>query len=242
MHTSQTACVAGTYQPLTGQFSCSDAEPRHVPPTAQSSQPPSDAGYFVPISAQSSQTPCSAGTYQPLSAQSSCNDSDSGYFVPTIAQSSQSPCIAGTYQPLTKQSNCMDADPGHYVPTSAQSIQTPCLVGTYNPNSGSISSVYVWMQILLLCSSDWSVEPNSVSRNHNPNVGSSDASECINAERGHFVPTSAQSSQTECLAGPTNLTPARPHALKQIRVIITTTAQFSQTACLAGIQTQIKHL
>ena len=56
------------------------------------------------------------------------------------------------------------------------------------------------MQILVIMF--WSVDQTAcVAGTYNPNVGSSDASECINAERDHFVPTSAQSSQTECLAG-----------------------------------------
>ena len=45
---SQTACSAGSYQPLTGQSSCERLTP-----------------YYVPIDAQSIQTACFAGTYNP---------------------------------------------------------------------------------------------------------------------------------------------------------------------------------
>ena len=63
--TNQTECGLGTYQPLTGQSSCDDA----------------DAGYYVNQMAQTNQTECGLGTYQPLTGQSSCDDADAGYYV-----------------------------------------------------------------------------------------------------------------------------------------------------------------
>ena len=86
--TSQTACLAGTYNPNTGSTSssaCGDA----------------DAGYYVPTTGQSTQTACLAGTYNPNTGSIrsvDCLESIVGYHVPTSGQSIQTACDAGSYQ------------------------------------------------------------------------------------------------------------------------------------------------
>ncbi|HIE75210.1 MAG TPA: hypothetical protein EYP93_03140, partial [Gammaproteobacteria bacterium] len=66
LHTSQLECSIGTYQPSTGQSSCTDAS----------------AGYYVDSTAATAQTACAAGTYQPSTGQSSCLVASPGYYVP----------------------------------------------------------------------------------------------------------------------------------------------------------------
>ena len=153
---TQTACLAGTYQATTGQMAATDA----------------DAGYYVDQTGQSSQTACSAGTYQASTAQSSCDDADAGYYVPVNRSiQSNSMCelepikhiqvrvpaidadagtmlikqvnplklrvLTGTYQSATGQASCYDADAGHYVPTTGQTERNSMSRhGTYQPDTG----------------------------------------------------------------------------------------------------------
>ena len=149
---TQTACLAGTYNPNTSSTSpsaCGDA----------------DAGYYVDStlgSGQPSQTACLAGTYNPntgSTSSSACGDADAGYYVPTTGQSTQlaadagfyvpitgqstqTACLAGTYNPntgSTSSSACGDADAGYYVLSTGQSTQTACLAGTYQATTGQTS-------------------------------------------------------------------------------------------------------
>jgi len=60
---NQTECAPGTYQNMSGQISCNEADP----------------GYFVLDSASTTQTGCLLGTYQPLPGQSGCLNASAGY-------------------------------------------------------------------------------------------------------------------------------------------------------------------
>ena len=191
--TSQTACLAGTYNPNTGSTSssaCGGADAGYyVDPTlgvGQTSQTAclagtynpntgstsssacgdADAGYYVPTPGQSSQTACLAGTYNPNTGSIrsvDCLESIVGYYVPTSGQSSQTACAAGTYQAATAQSSCDDADLGYYVPATGQSTQTECVIGTYQTLAGQSS--------------------------------------CDEADAGYYVDQIGQSSQSACAAG-----------------------------------------
>ena len=80
---AQSACLAGTYQPNSGQESCLTA----------------DAGYFVASEAAQQQTECALGSYQPDSGQTACLLADAGYYVDTTAATSQTACPSGTTSP-----------------------------------------------------------------------------------------------------------------------------------------------
>tara|TARA_B110000305_G_scaffold237097_1_gene299704 strand:- start:747 stop:3221 length:2475 start_codon:yes stop_codon:yes gene_type:complete len=77
-----TDCPTGTYQPLTGQSSCNEA----------------DAGNYVDYSlgeGQTTQTPCAVGTYNPNSgsiSSSACLASDVGHYVPDSGSPNQTAC------------------------------------------------------------------------------------------------------------------------------------------------------
>ena len=102
---TQTACLAGTYQSATGQDSCDDA----------------DAGSYVPITGQTNQTDCATGTYQATTGQNSCDDADAGSYVPATGQTSQTDCAIGTYQASTVR-----------VPVTMQ-MQVTMLIKQVNP-------------------------------------------------------------------------------------------------------------
>ncbi len=78
---SRTACLAGTYQTLTGQSSCVSC----------------DAGHFCPAGA-SSKTICAGATYSTGGA-SVCSACSAGSF---CVNGIQNPCAAGTYQQLMR--------------------------------------------------------------------------------------------------------------------------------------------
>ena len=79
---TQTACLAGTYNPNTGSTTSTDCVG-------------ADAGHYVDSllgTAQSSQTACSVGTYNPNTGSTTptdCVDADVGYYVDQTGQSTQ---------------------------------------------------------------------------------------------------------------------------------------------------------
>ena len=182
--TSQVECSLGTYQPLTGQSACNDA----------------DAGSFVNLTAQTTQTPCGIGTYQPLSGQSSCDDADAGNYVDQINQSSQIPCGTGTYQPSTGQSSCISASPGHYVDQTGEASQTACSVGYYNPNSGSqdSSDCQDAMYGYFVNQTGQANQTPCGIGTYQPYLGQSS---CFDSDAGSYVNQTAQSSQVPCAIG-----------------------------------------
>ena len=83
---SQTACLAGTYNPSTGSTSsndCMDAAP----------------GFFVENVGSASQQAYQLGYYQPNSGWLSCLMADPGNYVDTLAATAQIACEAGTLIP-----------------------------------------------------------------------------------------------------------------------------------------------
>jgi hypothetical protein len=132
---SQTACLAGTYNPNTGSTASTDCVG-------------ADAGHYVDLAlgiGQSSQTACLAGTYNPntvSTASTDCLGADAGHYVDLalgIGQSSQTACLAGTYNSGTGSTNpadCVVADVGYYVDQPGQPSQTACLAGTYQADTG----------------------------------------------------------------------------------------------------------
>lgn len=185
--TSQTPCLAGTYNPSAGASS-------------QSSCLNSSAGYFVSLPAQNSQTPCQLGTYQPNTGQTNCQNSAPGYFVSSLGQSNQTACSKGTYQPSTGQTSCLASSSGHYVDQIAQSSQIACLAGTYNPQTGSTNETDC-----LDASSGYFVPLPGRAFQSACNIGTyqqlTGQASCIDASQGYYVPTPGQSSQTICPAG-----------------------------------------
>ena len=103
---SQTACLAGTYNPNTGSTSssaCGDA----------------DAGSLCSNylgTGQSSQTACLAGTYNPNTGSTASTDCVMQMQVTMLIKQvnpAQTACLAGTYNPntgSTSSSDCLDAD------------------------------------------------------------------------------------------------------------------------------------
>ena len=93
---SQTACLAGTYNPSTGSTTSTDCLV-------------ADPGHYVDSllgTAQSSQTACAVGTYNPNTGSTTstdCVEADIGYYVDQTGQSTQVQCQAG-YTTLTTRS------------------------------------------------------------------------------------------------------------------------------------------
>ena len=100
---SQTACLAGTYQPSTGQTSCDDA----------------DAGCYVDQTGQSTQTACLAGKYNPNTGSTSisaCVDAGVGYYVDSslgTGQSTQTSCVKGKSTITTGSTSYLQCLPDH---------------------------------------------------------------------------------------------------------------------------------
>ena len=65
---TQTACLAGTYNPSTGSTTSTDCIS-------------ADSGHYVDQPGQPSQTACLAGTFQASTGQTSCDDADTGHYV-----------------------------------------------------------------------------------------------------------------------------------------------------------------
>ena len=130
--TSQTACLAGTYNPNSGSTTSTDCLDASI-------------GHYVDSSlgtGQTSQTACLAGTYNPNSSSTTstdCLDASGGHYVYTTGQSTQLACSKGTYQPLTAQSTCNVADIGSYVSAVGQLTQTACPTGQSTITTGSNS-------------------------------------------------------------------------------------------------------
>ena len=210
-----TACAAGTYQPSTGQPSCTDADAGHYvdstgstsqtacaagtyqPSTGQTACLDADAGHYVDSTGSTSQTACAAGTYQPSTGQPSCTDADAGHYVGSTGSTSQTACAAGTYQPSTAQTACLDADAGHYVASTGSTSQTACAAGTYQPSTAQTA--------------------------------------CLDADAGHYVGTTGSTSQTACAAGTYQPSTGQTACLDaDAGHYVASTGSTSQTACAAG--------
>ena len=199
---TQTACLAGTYNPSTGS-------------TNSSACVGADAGYYVALSAgnaQATQTACLAGTYNPSTASNSssaCLDADAGSYVSSTGQSTQTQCSSGTYQATTGQTSCDEAGAGNYVFSVGQSTQIPCPVGTYNPETGSIYSYscidsdeghYVNSSL----GTGQSTQTPCPSGTYSQDAGSTTLSDCIVTDAGHYANSSSgigQTKQNPCSLG-----------------------------------------
>ena len=164
--TTQTACLAGTYNANTGSTSASDCLD-------------ADAGYYVDSTlgaAQTTQTACLAGTYNANTASttsSDCLDASAGHYVDSTAgtaQTTQTACIAGTYNAntgSTTSSDCLDADAGYYVDSTASTAQTACAAGTYQSATGQTSCTDASAGYYVLDSRDHNSNKIASGANHN---------------------------------------------------------------------------
>ena len=132
---SQTACLAGYYQPQEESTSCL----------------PADAGHYVSELASPVQTACEPGTYQPDLASINCLMADTGHFVAGAAAQAQTACALGSYQPNTGTTNCLLAQPGYFVASPGQAFQGQCLLGT---TSGPSAISCAAMPVLNIDNSD----------------------------------------------------------------------------------------
>jgi len=194
----QYQCSPGTYQPGTGQSSCTDASP----------------GHYVSGSGSTAQTPCSPGSFQSSPAQASCPLATPGNFVSIYAAIDQTPaspghyvntsgatgevaCSMGTYQPSMGQTSCLDADAGYYVPSNGASFQTACSPGTYQPSTGQSSCIDASAGYYVLYYNSTSQTPCPVGT-YQPSTG---LSFCIDASPGNYVNTVAATVQSPCDIG-----------------------------------------
>ena len=81
---SQTACNPGTFQPLTGQTGCLDA----------------DVGYYVDASGSATQTPCTPGNWNNITGQIACSPCPAGTY--------------NTNSGSTDVADCILVSPGYY--------------------------------------------------------------------------------------------------------------------------------
>jgi len=215
---SQTECSPGTYQNLSGQISCNDADPgyfvlnsastiqseclqgNYQPLSGQSSCLNASAGYYVTNSGSTNQTACPPGTYNPYIASinsTSCINTSPGYFAANAGSANQTACVPGTFQSNYNQTECIDSSPGFYVSNSGSANQTACSVGTYQPGTNQTNCID---------SSPGYYVPNIGSSNqlicnsgtYQPNYGQSS---CIDSSPGYYVSNSGQTTQSACLEG-----------------------------------------
>ena len=181
----QSPCVAGTYQPQTGQTSCILASP----------------GHYVDLAGQSNQLECESGTYQSGDGQTSCVTANPGYYVSSKGSTMQTPCPSGTYNSKsssTALSDCGEASKGFHVPSEGQSTQT-LFRGTYQPNTGQSNCIEA--SLGTMCLSRRSKKRLVRTRNLSAIEG---AINLYRATPGHYVNKSlgaAQIDQSPCEAG-----------------------------------------
>ncbi len=214
----QTSCSIGTYQPSSAQTTCFAANPGYyVPTTGQANQticsvgtyqPDSgqriclqaDAGHYVPIQGATNQTQCYLGTFQPYGGQWSCTDAAPGHFVATNASISQTACSQGEYQPLSGQISCLQTSSGYYTNIPGSANQQPCLPGYYQPLTGQSGcngaepGFYVENQASIS-------QTACLAGSYNPFALATQASDCMLADFGHFVPLPGSIGQIECNPG-----------------------------------------
>ena len=177
--TSQTLCLAGTFQASTGQTSCGAAQPgSFVASAGATSQTACLAGTFqanagatscgqaqpgnvVANAGSTSQTACLIGTFQPNAGALSCNDAQPGNFVASAGATAQTQCAAGSFQAVTAQSSCGLAQPGFFVPTVGATSQTVCPAGTNSFSSGATSCTAVF-NVTPSAGANGSISPSSV--------------------------------------------------------------------------------
>ena len=164
---------------------------------------------YLPGGGGTSQIECEVGVYQPATGQTTCIDASPGYYVDPsmgVAQTAQIPCLEGTYNAnagSTSPNDCIDADSGYFVDLPGQSYQVACSEGRYQAAKGQSSchpadlGHYVDSSL----GPAQSAQTACLEGTYNANSGSTTPSDCIDADLGHFVELSGQSSQTPCPPG-----------------------------------------
>ncbi len=104
--TSQTQCVAWTFQPATWQTSCTNASAwYYVAWVWATSQTAASAWNYVSSVWANAQTQCAAWTFQPATWQTSCIDSPVGYYVSSIWATAKTAASTWQYQDAIRQSS-----------------------------------------------------------------------------------------------------------------------------------------
>ena len=115
----ETACLRGTYSPLSSSTACTLAS----------------AGYYVSSSGASAQTPCAVGTYSSPRA-SSCSDvCPAGTYKAPLSQCL--PATPGSYSDSGALTPCLR---GTFSSMSGLTVCTSCMPGTFNDATGGNSS------------------------------------------------------------------------------------------------------
>ena len=179
--TYELECLAGTFQPHSGQSFCYEAAP----------------GFYVEFNAAISAEICPIGSYQNQTGQTSCIATPAGHYSDFEGSIDPIPCDVGNYQPLTGQSNCQNSDAGHYVPIEGQAEQTACEAGTYQPGTGMD---HCWRaNVGYYVSQEGATEQADCQPGTYADVRG--LAECKDADPGHYVATNLSVSQSACPPG-----------------------------------------
>jgi len=247
--TSQTACLAGTYQPNSGATTCLSADagsyatgPGATMQTAcnagtfssasgAASCTPASPGNFVGMSGATGQTQCLAGNFQANSGATACDPAAAGNFVDTPGSSTQTQCAAGAYQPNTGSITCIPADAGSYATGPAATMQTACAAGSYSSTSGAATCTPASPGNFVAMSGATG-QTQCMAGSFQTNSG---ATGCDPAGAGNFVAAPGSSTQTQCASGSyqpnTGSTACLP---ADAGSFVDATGAITQTACLAG--------
>jgi hypothetical protein len=154
--TSETACDAGTYDPIGDSASVADclldtpgtyslagaaiatpcAPGTYGDTTGLAACTQADAGYFVAVSEAIAEVPCPGGYYSSTPGSTACQTSPAGDYAPA-ASTSPIPCVAGTYAPAAS-ALCLDDPPGSYSANTAAAA-SPCAPGSYAANTDTLA-------------------------------------------------------------------------------------------------------
>jgi hypothetical protein len=187
--TQQTACVEGTYDPVSGS-------------TTSSACLVASPGHEVSESGSSAESECVAGRYQPASGAESCDLATPGSYVSAAGASTEQECVPGDYQSAPGASECLSAPEGHFVAAHGATIAVLCAPGTHDQHTGSTSAA--------ACESDL---PGSYSGagaavatqcEAGTYVEAPAAIECGPAQPGNWAAGPGASAQTACPAGTHN--------------------------------------
>ena len=174
-------CLAGTFQPHSGQSFCYEAQP----------------GFYVEFNASIIEEPCPMGSYQNASGQTSCLPTPVGNYNDLTGSTSPIPCSLGYFQALEGQTNCIASQAGYYVPIEGQSAQTICEAGTFQPGTGM---TLCWRANL---GNHVSQEGATQQSDCQPGTYADVRGlvECKEADPGYFVSTNLSATQSACLPG-----------------------------------------
>lgn len=178
------SCAPGTYQDLTGQTSCNNAE----------------IGKFVALSGAAEATLCPPGTYQDLAGQTSCKAAEIGKFVNIAGATSSTACSPGYYQDQAGQISCLIAPTGSYVDLTGAASPTLCPAGQYQSLIGQISAAAcIDSPAGSYVANEGSASAISCALGTYQDLPGQTS--CKVAELGKFVSTTGAISQTACSPG-----------------------------------------